>query len=152
VRVTGRKTQATHNFLDRISPSLIAAGLSLVRPNFYGLRRIIMPLKTTLLMLSLLATSLFVQTAYAEAAVSVQSQKQNSSQSVILDMQNMTCALCKFTIKKALQGLEGVEDTNVDYDTKTANVTFNPQKTSVVALIKATTDAGYPATVHQASK
>lgn len=111
-----------------------------------------MSLKTTLLMLSLLATSLLLQTVYAEPAVSVQSQKQNSSQSVILELQNMTCALCKFTIKKALQGVEGVEDANVDYDTKTANVTFNPQKTSVDSLIKATTDAGYPATVHQASK
>lgn len=111
-----------------------------------------MSLKTTLLILSLLATSLLLKTVYAEPAASAQSQKQNSSQSVILDMQNMTCELCKFTIKKALQGVEGVEDANVDYDTKTAKVTFNPQKTSLDRLIKATTDAGYPATVNQASK
>ena len=105
-----------------------------------------MTLKTLLLMLSLLATSLLLQTAYAEAAVPVQVQKQQTSQSVVLDMQNMTCALCEFTIKKALQGVEGVEEANVDYDSKTADVTFNPQKTSIEALIKATTDAGYPAT------
>ena len=103
----------------------------------------------TLLMLCLLATFLLLQTAHAEAAVYASMQKQQSSQSVTLDMQNMTCAMCKFTIKKALQGVEGLEEANVDYDTKTAKVTFNPQKTSVVALIKATTDAGYPATVHQ---
>ena len=111
-----------------------------------------MTLKTILLMLSLLAASLLLQTAHAEAAVPVQAQKQQTSQSVILDMQNMTCALCKFTIKKALQGVEGVEKANVDYDSKMASVTFNPQKTSVDALIKATTAAGYPATVHLTSK
>ena len=111
-----------------------------------------MTLKTILLMLNLLAASLLLQVAHAEAAVPVQVQKQQTSQSVILDMQNMTCALCKFTIKKALQGVEGVEKANVDYDSKTASVTFNPQKTSVDALIKATTDAGYPATVHPTNK
>ena len=109
-------------------------------------------IKTLLLMLGLLATSLLLQTAHAEAAIPPQVQKQHASQLAILDMQNMTCALCKFTIKKALQTVEGVEEASVNYDTKTANVTFNPQKTSVEALIKATTDAGYPATVHQTSK
>lgn len=106
-----------------------------------------MPLKVLVLMLSLIATSL-LQTAHAEATVPAQLQQQQTSQSVILDMQNMTCAMCKFTIKKALKGVEGVAEANVDYDAKTAEVTFNPQKTSVDALIKATTDAGYPATVH----
>lgn len=100
----------------------------------------------TLLTLSLLAAPLLIQTAHAEA---VPVQKQNISQSVTLDMQNMTCAMCKITIKKALQGVDGVEEANVDYDSKTADVTFNPQKTSIEALIKATTNAGYPATVHQ---
>ena len=111
-----------------------------------------MTLKALLLMLGLLATPLLLQTARAEAAVPAQSQGQHTSHSVVLDMQNMTCALCEFTIKKALQGVEGVAGANVDYGSKTAVVTFNPQKTSVEALIKATTDAGYPATVHQASK
>ena len=111
-----------------------------------------MTLKTILLMLSLLAASLLLQTAHAEATVPVQAQKQQASESVILDMQNMTCALCKFTIKKALQGVEGVEKANVDYDSKVASVNFNPQKTSVDALIKATTDAGYPSTVHPTNK
>ncbi len=111
--------------------------------------RTMMTLKTILLMVSLLAASLLMQTADAETAVPAQVIMQLTSQSVLLDMQNMTCAMCKFTIKKALQGVEGVEEANVDYDTKTAKVTFNPQKTGVDALIKATTDAGYPATVHQ---
>lgn len=106
-----------------------------------------MTIKTLCLTLSLLAAPLLLQTAHAETAV--QLQKQNSSQSVTLAMQNMTCAMCKITIKKALQSVDGVEKVSVDGDTKMADVTFDPQKTSIEALIKATTDAGYPATVQQ---
>jgi mercuric ion binding protein len=108
-----------------------------------------MTIKTVCLTLSLLITPLLFQTAHAEAAVPVQVQKQNSSQSVTLDMHNMTCAMCKITIKKALQSVDGVQKVSVDGDTKMADVTFDPQKTSIEALIKATTNAGYPATVHQ---
>jgi periplasmic mercuric ion binding protein len=106
----------------------------------------------TLLMMSLLTALLFLQAAHAKTGVPDQAQNQNTNQSVILELQNMTCAMCKFTIKKALQGVDGVEDANVDYDTKTAKVKFNAKKTNVGALIKATTEAGYPATVRQSSE
>lgn len=102
-----------------------------------------MVIKTALLILSVLSASALISPAHAEAVVQVR----NSSQSVILDIQNMTCAMCKFTIKKALQNVEGVQQVSVDYDTKTATVSFDPQQTGNEALIKATTDAGYPATV-----
>jgi mercuric ion binding protein len=103
-----------------------------------------MAIKTVFFILSLLQVSLLIQPSHAESAVQVK----NSSQSVTLDMQNMTCAMCKFTIKKALQGVDGVQKADVDFDSKTATVTFDPQKTNSEALIKATTHAGYPATVH----
>ncbi len=108
-----------------------------------------MTIKTVCLILSLLAAPLLMQTAHAEAAVPVQLQNQNSSQSVMLDVQNMTCAMCPITIRKALQGVDGVNKANVDFASKTASVTFDPQKTSIEDLIKATINAGYPATVHQ---
>lgn len=104
--------------------------------------------KIIFFILSLVTTSLLIQTIHAETIVQVKS----NSQSVILAMQNMTCTMCKFTIKKALQGVEGVKEASVDYDSKTASVTFDPQKTSIEALIKATTNAGYPATVSQTNK
>ena len=106
----------------------------------------------TLLVMSFLTALLFLQAAHAEIGVPAQVQNQNTKQSVTLGLQNMTCAMCKFTIKKALQRVHGVEDANVDYDTKTAKVMFNGQKTNVDALIKATTDAGYPATERKSSK
>jgi mercuric ion binding protein len=101
--------------------------------------------KTLFLAISIFAGLILIQTIQAEPPVQVQS----NSQSVTLDMQNMTCAMCKITIKKALQGVNGVQVVNVDSDTKTATVTFDPQKTNSEALIKATTNAGYPATVRQ---
>lgn len=101
-----------------------------------------------LLILGLLATALLLPAAHAETALPVAMQTQANSQSVKLELQNMTCAMCKFTIKKALQGEAGVEKAEVDYDSKTATVVFDPQKTSSAALIKATTDVGYPATVY----
>jgi mercuric ion binding protein len=105
-----------------------------------------MKIKILLLMLSLLTELYSMQVVQAETLV----QAQNSNQSVTLDMQNMTCPMCKFTIKKALQGVDGVQTVNVDYNSKTANVSFDPQKTNIEALIKATTNAGYPATIPQA--
>lgn len=104
-----------------------------------------MTFKTLFLALSLFAGFFLVQTVQAEPVVQVQ----NSSQSVTLDMQNMTCPMCKFTIKKALQAVDGVQVVNVNSDTETATVTFNPQKANSKVLIKATTHAGYPATVSQ---
>ena len=104
-----------------------------------------MTIKTAIIFLSLLAAPLALQAVYAAAP----EPAQESLQSVTFDMQNMTCAMCSITIKKALQGVDGVQKVSVDGDTKMADVTFDPQKTSIEALIKATTNAGYPATVHQ---
>jgi periplasmic mercuric ion binding protein len=66
---------------------------------------------------------------------------------VTLDVKNMTCAVCPITVRKALEKAPGVESVKVDLDAKTATVTFDPDKADVAALIKATTEAGYPASV-----
>ena len=79
-------------------------------------------------------------TAYAEATVA----QPNQQQTVTLNIENMTCAMCTVTIKRALQKVEGVQKVAVDYDAKTAMVTFDSHKTDSAALIEATTDAGYP--------
>jgi copper chaperone CopZ len=50
----------------------------------------------------------------------------------------MTCAACSDTVKKALQKVEGVEKTEVNYDKKEAVVTYDDAKTGVEALTKAT--------------
>jgi mercuric ion binding protein len=68
---------------------------------------------------------------------------------VVLDVQNMTCPVCPITVRKALESVPGVAAAKVDLDRKTATVTFDPDKATPVALVKATTDAGYPSAVHK---
>jgi len=72
-----------------------------------------------------------------------------ATQSVVLDVQNMTCPLCPVTVRKALQKVPGVEDSKVDFDHKTATVRFDPAKVDIATLVKATTNAGYPSTPHR---
>ena len=70
-------------------------------------------------------------------------------QTAVLDLQNMTCALCQVTVKKSLEQVAGVSQARVDFTKKTAMVTFDADNTNATALAKATTDAGFPSTVHK---
>lgn len=70
-------------------------------------------------------------------------------QTVTLDVQNMTCAVCPITVKKALERVPGVTEVKVDFDKKAASVSFDLDKTSPAALTKATADAGYPSSVRK---
>ncbi len=69
------------------------------------------------------------------------------TQTVTLDVPGMTCKFCPITIRKALKKVPGVIDVRADFASKTATVTFDPQKTDPSALTRATADAGYPSTV-----
>ncbi len=64
-------------------------------------------------------------------------------QTAVLDVQNMTCSLCPVTVKKSLRSVVGVTDARIDFDKKTATVTFDSDKATPSALVKATTEAGY---------
>jgi periplasmic mercuric ion binding protein len=56
----------------------------------------------------------------------------------------MTCAACPPTVKASLQAVPGVTSVVVSATEKTAVVTFDDSKAAVEALVKATTNAGYP--------
>jgi mercuric ion binding protein len=71
-----------------------------------------------------------------------------ATQTVTLSVTGMTCASCPITIKKALNKVDGVETIEVNLEKKEALVTFDDAKTTVEALVEATTNAGYPSTVH----
>ncbi len=102
-----------------------------------------MSIKTSLLILSLLSSTLWVTVA----STNVSSEQSIQPQTITLKLQNMTCALCPITIKKALQEVKGVQQVIVDFDTKTAAITFDSNITDSDALIKATTNAGYPSAI-----
>jgi periplasmic mercuric ion binding protein len=65
-------------------------------------------------------------------------------QSAILAVENMTCGTCPIVVKKALEKVPGVSATAVDFDKKTATVTFDPDKATTARLTQATTEAGFP--------
>ncbi len=67
-----------------------------------------------------------------------------SPKTVTLNVSGMTCEACPITVKKALQKVPGVSKIDVQYEKKQVVVTFDEAKTNVDALVKATTNAGYP--------
>ena len=63
---------------------------------------------------------------------------------VTLAVENMTCGTCPIVVRKALERVPGVSSTSVDFDKKTATVTFDPDKATSAQLTQATTEAGFP--------
>ena len=68
-------------------------------------------------------------------------------QTVTLAVPDMNCAVCPITVKKALLKVKGVKTVQIDFDHHQAAVKFDDAKTSIAALTKATTEAGYPSSV-----
>ncbi|MBM4206791.1 MAG: mercury resistance system periplasmic binding protein MerP [Gammaproteobacteria bacterium] len=69
------------------------------------------------------------------------------SRKITLDIQNMTCAVCPITVKKALEQVSGVQQVSVDYASKTATVQFDDTLTTADKMTEATQAAGYPSTI-----
>jgi len=77
--------------------------------------------------------------AVAEAA------SQNALKTETFNIEKMTCAACPITVKKAMGKVGGVSSVDVDFQAKTAKVTFDPQRTNASAIASASANAGYPA-------
>ena len=75
-----------------------------------------------------------------------------SPKTVTLNVSGMTCAACPVTVKKALEKVPGVSKVDVRYEKKQVLVTFDDAKTNTDALVKATTNAGYPSQPENAGK
>jgi mercuric ion binding protein len=66
-------------------------------------------------------------------------------QTVVFEIENMNCALCPVTVRTAMEDVDGVASVEVDFDSKTATVVFDPAIATIEAIAKASADAGYPA-------
>jgi periplasmic mercuric ion binding protein len=75
-----------------------------------------------------------------------------SPKTVTLNVSGMTCEACPITVKKALQKVSGVSRIDVLYEKKQVVVTFDDSKTNTDALVKATTNAGYPSQPEKTEK
>ena len=65
---------------------------------------------------------------------------------VTLAVPGMYCSACPITVKASLVAVPGVAKVVVSLANKTAIVTFDDAKTTIPALITATTNAGFPST------
>ncbi len=86
-------------------------------------------------MLALLLIGVFASAAPAFAA----------DATVTFAVDRMTCKMCPITVRKAMEGVDGVFDAKIDYDNKTATVTFDDERTTPDEIAKASTEIGYPA-------
>ena len=68
-------------------------------------------------------------------------------QTVTLSVPDMNCPVCPITVRKALEKVDGVTQAEVDYDSKSATITFDDRVTGTKALREATENVGYPSTV-----
>ena len=67
-----------------------------------------------------------------------------AEKTITLAVQHMTCSACPGTVKASLLKVPGVTNVVVSAEDKTAVVTYDDSKAQVDALVKATTNAGYP--------
>ncbi|SRR5713226_9033761 len=75
-----------------------------------------------------------------------------SPQTVTLNVPGMTCPACPITIKKALMRVQGVSKVDVRFEKKQVVVNFDDAKTNTDALVKATTNAGFPSQPEKTAK
>lgn len=66
-------------------------------------------------------------------------------QTLTFAVENMYCAACPITVRKAMEGVKGVKSVSVDFDARTATVVFDPSVATPAEIAEASKNAGYPA-------
>lgn len=97
-------------------------------------------LKTLLVVLAILGMVIGTGAAVAKEQV------------ITLAVENMTCSMCPVTVRKALKAVEGVQEAEVSFETRSAVVTYDDEKVDPQTLLAATTNAGFPSTLMQEDK
>ena len=64
-------------------------------------------------------------------------------QSLMLNIEGMTCAACAARIEKGLSKMEGVFEANVNFAVEKANVTFDPNRVDLNTIEQKINDIGY---------
>ncbi|MDP2265644.1 MAG: mercury resistance system periplasmic binding protein MerP [Thiobacillus sp.] len=75
-----------------------------------------------------------------------------AQKTVTLGVPGMTCGACPITVKKAITKVNGVTQTEVDFDKKQAMVTYDDTKASADQIMRATANAGYPSTIKDSTQ
>lgn len=77
-------------------------------------------------------------------AVAIPAESQDG-ETVVFDIEGMTCGSCADAITAALGELDGVAEAQTDFASATARVRFDPAKTSPDAMVAAVAEMGYGA-------
>ncbi|MGH6793487.1 MAG: cation transporter [Kiloniellales bacterium] len=67
-----------------------------------------------------------------------------AERTVMLTVDNMTCASCPYIVKQSLARVPGVSAVEVSFERKTAVVTFEDEKAGIADLTAATAKSGFP--------
>jgi len=66
-----------------------------------------------------------------------------TSHVVALKVEGMSCMHCVNAVTNALEGVDGVKNADVDFETGNAIVTYSGDKSTVEKMKQAVVDAGY---------
>ncbi|MFT6791687.1 MAG: mercuric ion binding protein [Cellvibrionaceae bacterium] len=97
--------------------------------------------------MSMIGTKVFPVAQAASAAASA-AESAALQQTSTFTIEKMTCAACPITVRKAMEGVEGVQKVTVDFGQKTATAIYDPSVTTIEQIAAASTNAGYPARPH----
>ena len=89
------------------------------------------------LLAAVLGFGLLGTAAIATVTLPAAAQSVAAEETVTFAVENMTCALCPVTVKRAMEGVDGVRSVEVDFDAKTATVVFDTATTSAETLYTA---------------
>lgn len=68
-----------------------------------------------------------------------------TNKETIINLPTIKCSMCVKTVKKAVGTIDGIVETTIDLDKKTATVKFDPVKLTVADIEKAIAASGYDA-------
>ncbi len=68
----------------------------------------------------------------------------------IIFVNEMTCATCPITVRKAMKKVDGVKEVSVDFESEMATVTYDRSVTTAQTVADASSNVGFPAKVIEA--
>jgi len=83
--------------------------------------------------------------AFSAGMPSAQSDQQIGPKLVVIPVEGMICISCAATVKRAIKGMEGVVHVEVSLESRTAQVTYMPAKTSPERIAAVIDKLGYKA-------
>lgn len=75
-------------------------------------------------------------------------QEESGYVSQTFTVENMTCAACPITVRKAMSSLDGVHRIEVNFKAKTVTAIFDPALVDAMTIAQASTAVGFPAHVY----